>query len=112
MGVVTGVLLANGGNLLHLLGGNVPHLGGLRVNQLGSLLKLLVNELLVADVDEGNEEDDGGSDDGKAPVRDKLDQEVGDEGRDEGLDIVRFIVFGSDGAKSLQQWKRKRSQQR
>lgn len=46
---------------------------------------MLIDELLVGSVDEGNKESQGGAEDGKAPVGNKLDEEVGDEGSKAGL---------------------------
>lgn len=85
VGVVTSVLLADGRNLLHLLRSDISNLSGLRVDQLRSMVNLLVDELLVRGVDQGNQESNSGSNDGKTPVRNKLDQVVRDEGSDEGL---------------------------
>ena len=46
---------------------------------------MLVDELFVGSVDEGDKESQGGAEDGKAPVGNKLDEEVGDEGSEAGL---------------------------
>lgn len=75
-GVVSGILLADGGEVVGLLLSSISNLGGLGANGIGSSLELLVNKLLVLGVDEGGEEGDGGSDDGKNPVGQHLDQEA------------------------------------
>lgn len=84
-GVVASILLAESGDLVELLLGNILDLGGLGVNQVGGVLDLRIDKLLVAGVDQGNKEDDGGADDGKTPVGDELDEEVGDKGSNPSL---------------------------
>lgn len=85
--VVAGVLLANGRNLLHLLRGNISNLGGLRVDELGGVVELLINKLLVGGVNQRNKENDSGANNSKAPVGNELDEVVGNESSDKGLDM-------------------------
>jgi hypothetical protein len=87
-GVVTGVLLAHSRKLTGLLLGNAADLGGLGVDGVRGVLDMVVDELLVGSVDEGQEEGEGGPDDGKAPVGNELDEVVGDEGSDTSLQHV------------------------
>lgn len=84
-GVVASVLLAESSNLVGLLLGSGAQLSSLGVDGVAGSLEVLVDELLVGGVDEGNEEGEGGAENGKAPVGDELDEEVGDEGSDAGL---------------------------
>lgn len=95
VGVVASILLAESGNLVELLLGNILDLGGLGVNQVGGVLDLRIDKLLVAGVDQGNKENDGGADDGETPVGDELDEEVGDEGSNPSLGGP--ISFKKDG---------------
>ena len=90
-GVVTHVLLGELGSVGGVLLGDGPQLGGLGVDDVARLLQVAVDELLVGGVDERSEEDDGGGDQGEAPVRDNLDQEVGEEGTKESL--LRQLAF-------------------
>lgn len=83
--VVTGVLLAKSSKLISLLLSGVADLSSLSVDDFGGVLEVLIDELLVGSVDEGNKESNGGAKDGKTPVGNKLDKEVGDEGRKTGL---------------------------
>lgn len=53
------------------------------------MLKLGINHLLVLDVDERSEIGDGGSDQSQAPEGNELDEEVRDQGREEGLSVAR-----------------------
>lgn len=79
-GVVSSVLLSHGGELISLLLGNASDLGSLGTNCIGGVLKVLVDQLLIGCVDEGDEEGNGGGNDGESPVWDKLDEMVGNEG--------------------------------
>lgn len=83
--IVSSILLADGGEMVGLLLSSISNLGSLGIDGIGSSLELLVNKLLVGGVDQGGEEGDGGSDDGKNPVGEHLDQEAGDEGSDTSL---------------------------
>lgn len=59
-----------------MLASDLAQLLGLTLNYIRSLLKVVVDELLVGGVDEGSEEQDGGGDQSKTPVRDDLDEVV------------------------------------
>jgi hypothetical protein len=50
------------------------------------VVQLVVDELLVGGVDERGKEEDRSGDHGQAPVGDDLDEVVGDEGGDSGLE--------------------------
>jgi hypothetical protein len=60
-------------------------LSGLLASDLTALLKLSVDDLLVLNVDERSEVGDKGGDQGQAPERNNLDEEVRDQGSEEGL---------------------------
>lgn len=92
VGVVASILLAQGGDLVHLLGSNIADLVSLGIDNLGGVVDLRIDELLVGSINQGHEEDDGGADNGKAPVGNELDQEVGDESSDASLSQVRFLL--------------------
>lgn len=68
-----------------MLLGNRAELSRLGADNLAGMLELGVDELLVGGVDERGEEDDGGGDDGQAPVGNNLDEVVRDEGSEGGL---------------------------
>lgn len=78
-GVVAHVLLGDLGSLRSVLAGDLAQLLGLAVDQVGGLLEVVVDELLVGGIDQGNEEQEGGGNQSKAPVRDDLDQVVRQE---------------------------------
>lgn len=81
-GVVSSILLADGSEMVGLLLSSISNLGSLGIDGIGSSLELLVDKLLVLGVDQGGQEGNGGSDDGKDPVGQHLDQEARDEGSD------------------------------
>jgi hypothetical protein len=74
--VVASVLLADVRDLFHLLRSDTLDLGSLGVDEFRSVVELLVNQLLVGRIDQGNNEGDSGTDDSKSPVRNKLDEVV------------------------------------
>lgn len=84
-GVVAHVLLGNLGGLLGVLLDQGADLLGLVIDNLTSVLDLAVDKLLVGGVNERGEEDDGGGDESKTPVRNNLDQVVRDEGAEGNL---------------------------
>lgn len=84
-GVVAGVLLAKGSDLLGLLLGNAANLGGLSLNDVRGVLDVLIDQLLIGDVDQGQDEGENSAKDGKTPVRNQLRKVVADEGKDSGL---------------------------
>ena len=83
--VLLGVALESLGGVASVLRSEIPQLVSLLVGQVVALLQLGINDLLVLDVDEGTEVSNDSGDQGQAPQRDKLDQEVGEEGGEEGL---------------------------
>lgn len=84
-GVIASILLAKSGDLVSLLLGDAAYLGRLGVDGVGSVLDVVVDELLVASVHQGDKEGNGGANDGEAPVGNELDEVVGHEGSDAGL---------------------------
>jgi hypothetical protein len=74
LGGVAGVLVSQTLDLSSLLAGDLT-----------ALLELAIDDLLVLDVDERGKVGDEGGDQGQAPERDELDEEVGDQGSEEGL---------------------------
>ena len=68
-----------------MLAGDLSKLLTLGVDDIAGLLQVVVDELLVCLVNEGCKEDDGGGDQGKAPVRDNLDKPVGEKSTNGGL---------------------------
>ena len=80
-----GVALNGLGSVSGLLVGKALDLCSLLAGDLSALLELGINSLLVLDVDEGSKVGDEGSDQSQAPERDELDEEVGDQGSEEGL---------------------------
>jgi len=84
-GVVAHVLLGDLGGMGRVLAGHVANLAGLGIDNIRRLLNMVVDELLVGRIDERDEEQRRGEDQSEAPVRDDLDEPVGDEGRKEGL---------------------------
>ena len=85
--VVTNILLRKLGSLCCVLGSNLSKLLTLGVDDVAGLFQVVVDKLLVRLIDEGRKEDDGSSDQGKAPVGDDLNKPVGDESTDGGLFI-------------------------
>lgn len=68
-----------------MLGGEVAQLLGLGVGDVGCVVEVLVDQVLVLDVDERSEVDDDGGEEEEAPLGSDLDEEVADEGDEEGL---------------------------
>lgn len=85
-GVVAHVLLGQLSGLGRVLASNGAELASLLANNVGSILDLRVDELLVGAVDEGDEEEGAGGSQGKTPERHDLDEVVGEESTDEGLE--------------------------
>jgi hypothetical protein len=88
--VVADVLLADAGNLLHLLGSNALDLGSLAVDELGSVVDLLIDELLVRGVDQRHNEGNGSTNEGKSPEGNELNKVVRNESSDESLPTVNI----------------------
>ena len=86
------VLRGGGAGSLHSLvgvpGGNLAELLGLLVGNLGGVVEVGVDQLLVGDVDQRSEVDNGSGDEEETPLRSDLDKEVGNEGGEESLWIV------------------------
>jgi hypothetical protein len=86
--VVTHVLLGELGDVGRVLAGSASDLGSLGADNLGGVLELSIDELLVRSVNERKHKGSSGSDDGKAPVGNNLDEVVRDESGDESLSCV------------------------
>jgi hypothetical protein len=85
VGIILGQALNRVCSVGSVLAGKILDLLSLSIDQVVALLKLSINDLLVLDVDEGSEVGDGGSNQGQAPERDKLDEEVRNQRRKECL---------------------------
>jgi hypothetical protein len=68
-----------------VLAGHLAQLASLSVDDVRCLLDLAVDELLVRGVDERDSEEGGGADQCETPVRNDLDEPVGDKRSEEGL---------------------------
>jgi hypothetical protein len=84
-GRLLGVTLDRSGGVSGMLLRKTLDLSSLLASDLATLLELSIDDLLVLDVDEGSEVGDESGDQGQAPERNELDEEVGDEGREECL---------------------------
>jgi len=67
-------------------------LAGLSVDNLGGVPNLLVDELLVAGIDQRRNVDDGDGDERKTPERKKFDEPVGNQRGSESLSSVSIQV--------------------
>lgn len=76
-----------------MLASKILDLGSLLVDQVVALLKLSINNLLVLDVNEWANVGNGRGNQGQAPERDELDEEVGDQGCKECL-CERYNQYG------------------
>ena len=83
--VLLGVALDGLGGVSGMLVGKALDLRCLLAGDLAALLELGIDDLLVLDVDERGKVGNKGGDQGQAPEGDKLDEEVRDEGSEEGL---------------------------
>lgn len=90
--VVTSVGLDGRGGARRVVGSKVLDLGGLGVGNLRDVVDLLVDDFLVVDVDQGCEVDGRDTDQGEAPEGDKLDEEVGQQGNEEGLAQISYSM--------------------
>ena len=95
-GVVVNEVLGGGNGGVGLLDSNLPNLDGLLVDNARHVTDLGIDGLLVLLVDEWSQEEDGGADQGETPEWDNLDQVVGDEGSNEGLEICQYLLIASD----------------
>jgi hypothetical protein len=96
VGEVGSGALGNLGSVLSLLGGNGANLLGLLVDDGAGVLDLSINDLAVVDVDEGNGVDQGGEEKSKTPGRHDLDEEVRDEGDEEGTNGDKDVLAEHD----------------
>lgn len=71
-----------------VLGSKVADLTGLFVDQVAGVIQSAVNGLAVLDVDQRDSVDDSGGNQSNAPLGNKLDKEVANQGRGEGLPIT------------------------
>jgi len=69
-----------------VVGGEVTDLLRLLGDDLAGVVDVVVDEVLVGDVDERGEVDDSGEDEGESPGWRDLDEEVGQERSEEGLE--------------------------
>ena len=70
-----------------MVAGELLDLLGLLVDDVRSILEVVVDELLICLVNERAEEEDRGGEEAEAPEWDNLDQVVGQESSDKGLDF-------------------------
>ena len=108
--VVPNVLLCGLGGTGSMVACELLHLLGLLVDDVGGILEVVVDELLVSLVDERRQEENGGRDERHAPEWHNLDQVVGEESCNAGLELSAKCAEKEAG--SLQQKKQGRSQQR
>jgi hypothetical protein len=85
--VFSNILLCSLGGSCGVVACELLDLLGLLVDHVGGVLEVVVDKLLVGLIDERAEEEDGCGDQGKAPEWDDLDQVVGQESSDEGLEF-------------------------
>lgn len=85
LGDVAGVSLEGLCGICGVLRREVLHLSSLGVDNLTGMGQLLVNDLVVGDVDEGDEVDGGHGNQRQTPEGSELDQPVAKEGGKEGL---------------------------
>jgi hypothetical protein len=83
--VLLGKTLNSLGSVSSVLVGEALDLSSLLASDLSTLLELSIDNLLVLDVNERSEVGDKGGDQSQAPERNKLDEEVRDQGSEEGL---------------------------
>lgn len=85
-GVVVNEVLGGRNGSIGLLNSNLLNLDGLLVDNTGHVADLGIDGLLVLLVDEWSQEENRGADQRETPEWDNLDQVVGDEGSNEGLE--------------------------
>lgn len=91
-GVVAHVLLGDFGGLGGVGASNLPELLGLGSHDVLRILKVVIDQLLVGGVDQGNREQQSGGEERKSPVRNDLNEPVGEEGAE--CDLVGVHVSG------------------
>jgi len=99
LGVIACICLYGIGCALGVVSSELFDLCSLLRDHVAGIGELLVNDLLVLDVDEGSKVEGNGGDQGKAPEWDPLDQEVGDEGRDESQKSGPEVLGEEDSLK-------------
>ena len=87
LGVLSSIVLEGLGSVAGMLSCKILDLIGLLARQSASMVELCVNHFLVLDINQRTEIGDGSSDQAQAPKRNKLDEEVRDEGCKEGLKV-------------------------
>lgn len=95
-----------------VVSGQIADLRGLLGDDLLGVGDVVVDEVLVGDVDERGEVDDGGGDESQAPVWGDLDEEVGEEGGEEGLRRSQSALKSAGGGRDRQRWWHRRSRRR
>lgn len=75
-----------------MLSGQILDLICLVADDFSCMLKLGVDDFLVFDIDQWAQEDDAGEEERQAPERKELDQVVGQEGGEEGLEVLGVFV--------------------
>lgn len=96
VGEVGGSALGNFGSALGLLSGDSANLLGLLIDEGAGVVNLGINDLAVVDVDKRNGVDQSGEEKSKTPGRHDLDEEVRDEGDEEGTNGDKDILAKHD----------------
>lgn len=89
--VFTHVLLHDASSLARLGLRHLPRLTRMRVDHIVDPVDLLVDEALVAEVNQGPEVSDGHANEGQAPEWQKAHKPIGRQGGDEALDLLVSI---------------------
>lgn len=100
--VVAGVLLAEGSNLVYLLLCNRSNLLGLGPHDIGRVLKMMVDQLLVVDVDERSDESQHSSNDGQAPVWYDFGKVIRHKGKNGSLQHVSDLCYSICNSRCLE----------
>lgn len=85
VGKVSGGVSCELSGVRGLFSGDGADLLGLLVDQVASVVELGINNLAIVDVDKRDSVDEGGGQKSKTPLGHDLDEEVRDEGNEEGL---------------------------
>lgn len=91
--VVAHVLLGDLSGLCGVGASNLPKLLGLCSHDVLRILKVVVDQLLVGGVDQGDREQQSSGEERKSPVRDDLNEPVGEEGAQGNLMVNLSAVF-------------------
>jgi hypothetical protein len=91
-----------------MLSSQIANLGCLCGGELLGVVEVCVDELLVLEIDEWAEEEEGVEDEGEAPEWDPLDQPVGDEGGGESLraNVSCVLMLNFSQMNSPEEWPR------